>query len=263
MDGKRKEQILTLLSEPVFNITISDEAHLHFYDQALTHSSYAKEQKDRNLPCEDNERMEFFGDCILDFLVSRELYESFPERLEELRSRYPKKTDEALLTDMLHSITNTIELSKTVLKLGIFEKAILCGNKQTANDKIRADAFEAFIAAIFYDQGIERTRAIVSGLFKEKIIFAEPIISWINELQEFILRLEKTADVKNIIKYEDHPDTSTPAHDAWHISDVYVKISGNEWELWGSGRGKKESDAHMAAAEDAFRKHCLKQESSR
>jgi len=260
MDKERKQQLLSLLRAPIFNIATSDDVILLRYDQALTHSTYAKEQRDRNIPCEDNERMEFFGDCILDFLISRELYESFPKRSEELRRRFPNKTDEALLTDMLHEITNDSQLSEIVISLGSFEKVIRCGSGQAPNEGMRAGAFEAFIAAIFVERGIEKTRAIVTRLFKERITHAEPIISWKNKLQECVQKLEKTTNVKDIIDYRTRREEGTPDHAAKHISDVYIKLSGKDWEIWGCGCGIKGKDAEKVAAENAVRDHCSKQQ---
>jgi dsRNA-specific ribonuclease len=60
MDEARKQQLLNLLRSPVFNIDTPDAAALDHYDQALTHSSYVKEQRDQYIQFEDNERLEFF-----------------------------------------------------------------------------------------------------------------------------------------------------------------------------------------------------------
>lgn len=259
MDEERKKQLLSLLRDPIFGISTLDEVALFRYDQALTHSSFANKQPDRNNFCEDNERMEFFGDCILDFLIGSELYELFPKRIEGLRKLYPNKKDEALLTDMLHEITNDSELSEIVISLSSLEGLIRCGSGQTSNDSIRAGAFEAFIAAILVDQGIEKTKTIVSQLFKERITHAEPIISWKNKLQECIQKREKTTNVKDIIDYRTRREEGTPDHAARHISDVYIKLFGKDWEIWGSGSGIKGKDAEKVAAENAFQNNCVNQ----
>lgn len=144
----------------------------------------------------------------------RKLYESFPGRVEELRNRFPGKTDESLLTDMLHNITNDCQLSEIVIEIGIFENLIQCGRGQTLNETIRACAFEAFVAALYDDLGLEKTGDIVTRLFQERIKYAEPIVSWKNKLQECVQRNERTANVNEIIVYKTRREEGTPDHAA-------------------------------------------------
>jgi ribonuclease-3 len=255
MDEERKQQLLNLLRNPVFDINTSDDLKLLLYDQALTHSSYAKEQLDRGIPCKDNERLEFLGDCILDFLIGSELY----KEIEELKSRYPHQKDEAILTDLLHELTNDNKLSKMVIAIDPLYKLIQRGRGQILNDTIKAGAFEAFVAAVYDDKGIEKTRTVVTGLFKEQLENPKTIVSWINKLQECVQKQERVAKVKEIIKYKSCREDGTPDDDTRHISEVYIKKSGKEWELWGTGHGKKEQDAEKEAAKNAFMKHCIEQ----
>ncbi len=86
--------------------------------------------------------MEFFGDCVLDFLIGEELYESFDRRSGKLRERFPLLKDEALLTDMLHEITYDRDLA-------------------AAHNLQPGRCFQPFIAALCDDRGIGKTLNIV------------------------------------------------------------------------------------------------------
>jgi dsRNA-specific ribonuclease len=262
MDDSRRQQLLKLLNDPLIQLDISDIGLLLHFDQALTQRSYAKEQRDKGLPCEDNERMEFMGDCILDFVIGHDLYTSFPDLSKEVIQRFPKYEgkDEELLTDLLHGITNDNSLSTIASKIPEFDESILRGKGVNLEDSIRAGAFEAFIAAIYEVGGFNATNTVVKRLFRERIIQAEPIVSYKNKLQECIQKRERTGNIHDVIDYRTSPDPETPYHNRWHISEVWVKFSGKDSELWGQGRGKKGKDAEAAAAEDAFNTHCLKQE---
>jgi len=255
MDEARKQRLVKLLRDPVFDIDTSDDQKLLLYDQALTHSSYAKEQRDRGIDCIDNERLEFLGDCILDFLIGSELY----KHIEELKSRYPNRNDEAILTDLLHELTNDTRLSRMAIALDPLYTLIRCGKGQKLNDTIKAGAFEAFVAAVFEDKGIKKTRTVVTGVFREQLEHPRTIVSWINKLQECVQKQERVAQVKEIIRYKSRREDGTPDDDPRHMAKVYIKKSGKEWELWGTGRGRKEQDAEKEAAKDAFMKHCIEQ----
>jgi len=244
-----------LLRGPVFDIDTSNDQKLPVYDQALTHSSYAKEQRDHGIDCKDNERLEFLGDCILDFLLGSELY----ERIDEIKRQYPNRKDEAVLTDLLHELTNDTRLSRMAIALDPLYALIRCGKGQKLNDSIKAGAFEAFVAAVYGDKGVEKTRTVVTGVFREQLENPRTIVSWINKLQECVQKQERVADVKGIIRYKSCREDGTPDDDPRHISEVSIKKSGKDWELWGTGRGKKEQDAEKEAAKNAFIKHCIEQ----
>jgi len=248
MDDARRVQLRTLLENPVFSIDAPDDVALHRYDQALTHSSYGDA---------DNERMEFFGDCVLDFLIGRELYGSFDRRSLRLRERFPALKDEALLTDMLHEITNDRNLAAIAGNIPGFDAAIRRGPGQQLTPSIRAGAFEALVAAICDDRGIEKTGNVIRELFRDRIEHAEPIVSWKNKLQECVQKQEPSAKVSDIIQYRTSREEGTPDHDARHYSEVYVRLGGQDWERWGTGHGRRGKDAEMDAARDAVGRHCV------
>jgi ribonuclease-3 len=123
----------------------------HRLAAALTHSSYRHETLKVDL--EDFERLEFFGDAILNFVVSEKLYEVFPAEnegfLSKLRSILVSKR-------ILMKVADSLRLNRHVL-LG------KSAQKQPKRDqgKILADTVEALIAAIFFDRGLEKTRLFI------------------------------------------------------------------------------------------------------
>ena len=262
MDDSRRQQLLKLLNDPLIQLNITDIGQLLQFDEALIHHSYAKEQRDNGMPCEDNERMEFMGDRILDFIISHELFTSFSELSRDVIQRYPKYVgkDEELLTDLLHGLTNDNSLSAIASEIPEFDGCILRGKGVNPEDSIRAGAFEAFIAAIYEVGGIDATNAVVKRLFKDRIHQAEPLVSYKNRLQEYVQKREKTVNIKGIIGYRTIPDPASPEHNKWHISEVWVKLSGKDLEIWGHGHRKKGKDAEAAAAEDAFKTYCSHEE---
>ena len=238
-----------LLKSPFFRFGEVSEAALLAYDQALTHSSWASEQKQVGIPCEDYERLEFLGDCILDFIIAEELYTSFEKRAPELHRRFPDKTDESLLTDMLHDITNDKKIAEIVIANPVFEENIRRGLGQEPNDSIRAGAFEAFVAAVYCHAGIGAARHHVQQLFRDKIDTAEPIVSWKNKLQECIQKRFQPPDVRHILRYHE------PVLDNMS-AQVCVRVSVNG-EIWGEGRAECKRDAEVEAAKDAYQHHCM------
>ncbi len=126
--------------------------------RALTHSSYANEHlSDIGMPVEDNERLEFLGDAILDFIAAKWLYHHFPEldegRLTSLRAALVRAST-------LARFAESINLSDH-LRLGKGEAD--SGGRHRAN--ILGDAFEALMAALYLDQGFDA----VSAYFEQMI----------------------------------------------------------------------------------------------
>ena len=112
--------------------------------RALTHRSYLNENKDA---IEDNERLEFLGDAVLDFIVAEWLYHHFPEKPEGDLTRLRA----ALVhTDQLASFAQEIDLGHA-LRLGRGE--IQAGGRKRPT--LLCDAFEALVGAIYLDKGIE------------------------------------------------------------------------------------------------------------
>ncbi len=134
-------------------------ARRELLEKALTHSSFAHEH---NLgPMEDNERMEFLGDSILGFLVSEALCEARPNLSEGQLSK---------LKGFLVSSANLVHCAEHIqlghyLRLGKGEEKTGGRGKQA----LLVNAFEALIAAIYLDAGVERVRDLILRFFTLQI----------------------------------------------------------------------------------------------
>jgi ribonuclease-3 len=132
--------------------------HIRFNDvllltRALTHRSYLNEHSDA---VEDNERLEFLGDAVLDFLVGEWLYNRFPEMeegdLTQMRSALVQ-TNQLAAFNKKFEMENAIRLGKGEIKNGgNFRNTLLC------------DVFEAFIGALFLDRGMDEVKKFVYPL---------------------------------------------------------------------------------------------------
>lgn len=127
--------------------------------QALTHKSYSNENRDWRI--EHNERMEFLGDTVLDFMISDLLMRLCPE------------SPEGDLSKLRSVIVSEANLSKVARKLGFGSYLLLGkGELQTGGrDKssLLANALEAAIAALYLDGGIEAARSFIRTQFEDDI----------------------------------------------------------------------------------------------
>lgn len=119
-------------------------------ERALTHSSYANEHLNEPAPAQDNERLEFLGDAVVDFIAGAWLYENFPD------------LDEGRLTSMRAALVKVGALADFARQCGLSEHLRLgkgeidTGGRNRAN--ILGDAFEALVGALYLDQGLEAAR---------------------------------------------------------------------------------------------------------
>jgi ribonuclease III len=125
--------------EKKIGIQFKDEANLK---KALTHRSFLNETDDETVT-ESNERLEFLGDAVLQFLSSEHLFGNYPGY------------EEGVLTNIRSKIVNTESLASEAKKLGLPDYIMISkGEKQTAyeSDHILANTFEALLGALYLDQ---------------------------------------------------------------------------------------------------------------
>jgi ribonuclease-3 len=115
--------------------------NIDLFEQALTHSSAAKETK-------SNERLEFLGDSILGTIVAEHLFRILPNR------------DEGVLTQVRSRMVSRIQLNKLAVKLGI-DKILRTDIKGNISHALYGDAFEALVGAIYLDTGYVNTKKII------------------------------------------------------------------------------------------------------
>ncbi|MFC4320213.1 ribonuclease III [Litchfieldia salsa] len=205
--------------------------------QAFTHSSYVNEH--RKKPYEDNERLEFLGDAVLELTVSEFLFKKFPIMSE---GQLTKMRAAIVCEPSLVSFANDLSFGEFVL-LGKGEE--LTGGR--ARPALLADVFEAFIGALYLDQGIDPVYKFLERTVFPKInegAFSH-VMDYKSQLQELIQR-----DGKGMIEYKVLQEKG-PAHNREFVSKV--SLNGEELGI-GSGKSKKDSEQRAAQiALDALR----------
>lgn len=200
---------------------------------ALTHRSHSSEVPG----LADNQRLEFFGDAILDFLISHLLYTGFPEAREgELTRMRAALVDEASLSGIAAALGlgNCLSLGKGEEKSGGRGKRSLL-----------ADAYEALLAAIYLDGGITAVRKVVSRHFatltRERAACGIISRDYKTELQEFTQSLFAATP--------DYELTATQGPDHDPVYTVAVIVNGT---ISGEGKGRSKKEAQQAAACEAL-----------
>ncbi|MGG0718863.1 ribonuclease III [Robertmurraya massiliosenegalensis] len=197
--------------------------------QAFTHSSYVNEH--RRKPYDDNERLEFLGDAVLELTVSQFLYNKYPTMSE---GELTKLRAAVVCEPSLVAFANELTFGEYVL-LGKGEE--MTGGR--TRPALLADVFEAFIGALFLDKGIDTV-----VLFLEKVVFPKidagafsHVMDFKSQLQEHVQR-----DSSGVIEYKVLQEKG-PAHNREFISQV--NLNGEEVGV-GTGRSKKEAEQHAA-----------------
>lgn len=198
---------------------------------ALTHTSYAYERG-----VESNEKLEFLGDSILEFISSEFLYNNY-YKLKEGEMTKVRAT--VVCEESLYKIAIKHNFSD-FLYLGKSEKTGDMNNKKA----ILADSVEAVIAAIYLDSNIEEVKKFIIDNLQEPIIIASKnvgIKDYKTVLQE---KLQVKGNVK--IKYEIISEKG-PDHDKIFVARVEC-----DGKNLGQGEGKSKKNAEMAAAKQAL-----------
>ena len=202
---------------------------------ALTHSSYANENKRQNIV--NNERLEFLGDSVLGMTVADYLYRTRGDMPE---GQMTKLRAELVCEKSLASVAEKLDLGQYIL-LGHGEEQ--GGGRE--RHSIIADAVEAVIAAIYLDGGCDKASEFIHRFILEPMEVGETVVSRDNktELQEMIQR--KSGQV---LTYK-MTDQSGPDHNK--TFSFAVLLNG---EVIGNGVGRSKKEAEQAAAGDALRK---------
>lgn len=200
--------------------------------EALTHSSYANESH-KDINC--NERLEFLGDAVLSIIVSDYVFLHCPD------------LPEGELTKLRASLVCEKSLAVYAKKIGLGERIMFSkGERRTGGanrPSILADAFEALIAAIYLDGGIEEARKFV-------LMFVVPDIE--NP------KLHRSKDYKTMLQeiVQKNPEErleyvlveeSGPDHDKHFIFEVHLNSN-----VIGKGGGRSKKQAEQQAAREAL-----------
>ncbi len=234
---------MAFLSQPAAEETpqeLANRLNLKFNDwlllsRALTHRSFLNEHQEA---LEDNERLEFLGDAVLDFVVGAWLYNRYPEM------------PEGDLTRMRSALVHTQRLAFFARKIQL-GKAMRLGRGEAQNggrdrDPLLCDTFEALVGAIYLDQGLDGVNQFIFPLLLG------------SEMDVFVHHREE--DPKSLFQeWAQSQGLPTPQYVTRNISgpdhskvfDVDVLIDG---EVYGSGSGHSKQMATKAAAANALEK---------
>ncbi len=203
---------------------------------AMTHSSYRRENHDVR---EDNERLEFIGDALLDAVIGIELFKRCPHesevKLTKLRSLI---VCERALSNAAHKLG-----LNSFLRLGTGERHSGGENKAS----ILADAMEALFGAVYIDGGYDSVRRTVLYVLSDTMEEALRGNLFADYKSEFQERLQKNGSQPEIIYVTDSEEG--PPHSK--IFRVHVEVSG---KTYGTGTGKTKKEAGQNAAKEALEK---------
>ncbi len=204
--------------------------------RALTHSSLAVEQHRMG---EDNERLEYLGDAVLEHLVSRHLYDTHPEMRE------------GALTRLRSSLVCEEALAAAARRLGLGEFLLLsrgeeqCGGRK--KDSILSDAFEAVLAAIYLDGGLAEAQKLV----QDYVLCAEGQEKRSSSkdsktaFQELVHADHKGRTIRYELVSESGPD---------HKKEFTMRVLVDDIE-WGVGSGPSKQAAGQADAQMAMERY--------
>jgi ribonuclease-3 len=230
-----KEQVIYLSElEKIIDYKFND---INLLNQALTHKSFAHE----NI-IKDNERLEFLGDAVLQFIISDYLMEYYPNFSEGMLSKF-----RAVLVSetRLNVIARKIDLG---IYLNIGKGEEVTGGRDKSS--ILADTLEALLAAIYLDSkeraGSREIVRVIIQLFSTEILNAETTFTNIDhktDLQEYVQK-NRLGELKYQIIDEFGPDHQKEFITALLINDQIV----------GTGRGRSKKISEQNAAIDSLKK---------
>ncbi len=199
--------------------------------QALSHSSYANERKN---PSGSNERLEFLGDSVLSIVVSDYLYKN----LDVAEGELTKMRASLVCEKSLHVFAQQINLGE-FLYLGKGEENT--GGRERPS--ILADAFEALIAAIYLDGGIEPAAKHILRFMPEDVQHPQkPAFSDFKTVLQEIVQKNPEEKVEYVLIGEEGPD---------HNKRFVVEVCLNS-QVIGKGKGRSKKEAEQLAAKEAL-----------
>lgn len=229
--GRRTIQMEINELEDALNIRFADKSLLH---RAMIHRSYLNEHPD--FPLEDNERLEFLGDAVLDFVIGEFLYHRFPE------------LPEGPLTSLRSALVRRDTLARFARQLSL-GKYLLMGHGETESGGRERPAtlcatFEALVGALYLDQGLTSLVDLLEPL----------IIPEITRILEEELHKDAKSRLQELAQGLMHHtpryttvSESGPDHAKEFV--VQVTIGGR---IYGQGKGLSKQHAAQEAAHDAL-----------
>jgi ribonuclease-3 len=208
--------------------------------QAFTHSSYVNEHQRGEF--EDNERLEFLGDAVLELAVSDHLYNN---HLQMAEGQLTKLRANIVCEESLYRFSKILRFDQFIL-LGKGEERT--GGRQ--RQALLADVFEAFLGALYLDQGFADCQA-----FLDEYIFPHLSADAFSYVMDYKTNLQEIVqqDKKHTLHYR-IVEEKGPSHEREFIAEVIVN---ENFRAKGSGHSKKE--AEQAAARNMIKQLPQKQ----
>jgi ribonuclease III len=204
-------------------------------DRALTHRSRANE--DATGSTIDNESLEFLGDAVLGFLMADLLFQDFPQ------------FDEGQKSKIKASLVSTATLATLARRLNLGEHLSLGrGEEKTGGRKksaLLADSYEAVIAAIYLDGGIDAARAFVVREFADDLEDVRSPEFWGRDYKSALQELVQSRD----LALPEYTVAAESGPDHRKLFQVEVRVRG---ELVGAARGPSKKAAEQEAARKAI-----------
>lgn len=206
--------------------------NIELLKEALTHSSYANEGKKNS---KNNERLEFLGDSVLSIIVAEHLFTHY------------KHLPEGELTKLRASLVCEKSLHKFAKKIGLGDYLYLGKGEENTGGRERpsilADAFEAVIASIYLDDGLESAKEFVLKFVPEHIDMntVSVLSDYKTALQE-IIQKNREEKIEYVLVDEVGPD---------HNKSFLVEVHLNS-NVIGTGKGRSKKQAEQYAAKEAL-----------
>lgn len=213
-------------------ITFKDKNLLR---QAFIHRSYINENPGTGLA--HNERLEFLGDAVLELIVTDFLYKKYPNYTE------------GELTALRSALVNAVIISEIATLIGMNDYLLLSKGEAKDNGKARqyilANTFEAYVGALYLDQGIEAADKFIRKYLLPK---TEEIVSKKLWRDAKSLVQEKAQEFVNVTPSYRVLSESGPDHDKHFTVGIYFGPN-----LIAEGKGKSKQEAEQKAAEAALK----------
>jgi len=197
------------------------------YNCALTHRSFIHQTK-KNKRQDQQERLEFFGDAVLKFVVSYFLMQKFPHM------------EEGMLTKIRARIISDRSLAELSLTLGLDKYVMVSKSEQANNGQQRpallADTFEAILGAMFLDKGAEYVQEWMSDIIETHLshyLEVDFIVDYKTFLQEVVQRFSEPLPIYECI------DMAGPEHKKLFYYKVQISLKGIVYTANGEGENKK------------------------
>lgn len=217
--------------EKITKIVFNDKKLL---EQAFIHRSYINESNGSKLS--HNERLEFLGDAVLELIVTDYLYNKYPDR------------DEGELTAYRSALVNAVIIGEVANELGMNDFLLLSKGEAKdagrARSYILANTYEAYVGAVYIDQGYNVARDFISKTLFGKIdtIVAKKLWRDAKSLVQ-----EKSQEYLNVTPVYKVISEAGPDHDKHFTIGVFF---GNDQVA--TGKGKSKQEAEQAAARSAL-----------